>query len=56
MVGLAFDVCVKATALDAKRLGFLTTVIRAASAAVELEAGDADRSAVELAAAGVSLA
>lgn len=56
VVGLAFDVCVKATALDAKRLGFLTTVIRAASAAVELEAGDADRSAVELAAAGVSLA
>lgn len=56
VVGLAFDVCVKATALDATRLGFLTTVIETASAAVELAPGDGDRAAAELAAAGVTLA
>jgi nicotinamidase/pyrazinamidase len=55
VVGLAFDVCVKATALDAQRLGFDTTVIQAASASVELEPGDADRSATELTNAGVNL-
>ena len=55
VVGLAFDVCVKATAVDANRLGFPTTVIQAASAAVELEPGDADSSAAELTAVGVSL-
>ncbi|MEX1005541.1 MAG: isochorismatase family protein [Acidimicrobiia bacterium] len=55
VVGLAFDVCVKATALDANRLGFPTTVIQAASAAVELEAGDTERSEVELTASGVTL-
>jgi nicotinamidase/pyrazinamidase len=55
-VGLAFDVCVKATALDAVRLGHLTTVITTATAAVELEPGDSQRTEAELTAAGVTLA
>lgn len=55
VVGLAYDVCVRATALDANRLGHPTTVIQAASAAVELESGDADRTTTELTAAGVSV-
>lgn len=55
VTGLALDVCVKATALDAVRLGFATTLVREASAAVELEPGDGDRSLDELAAAGVTL-
>lgn len=40
VVGLAADVCVKDTALDAARRGFLTTVLREATRAVELELGD----------------
>ena len=55
VVGLAFDVCVKATALDSHRLGFETAVIQAASASVELEAGDGERSATELTSAGITL-
>lgn len=56
VVGLAFDVCVKATALDAVELGYRTAVLRSASAAVELQAGDSDRTREELATAGVALA
>jgi nicotinamidase/pyrazinamidase len=56
VVGLAFDVCVKATAEDAVRLGHLTTVITAASASVELEPGDTQRTEAELTASGVTLA
>ena len=53
--GLATDYCVKATALDAVRLGFDTTVLVAAIRAVDLEAGDGDRALAELEAAGVEL-
>jgi nicotinamidase/pyrazinamidase len=56
VVGLAFDVCVKATAEDAVRLGHLTTVITTASASVELEPGDTQRTEAELTASGVTLA
>jgi nicotinamidase/pyrazinamidase len=55
VVGLAYDVCVKATALDAVRLGHLTTVLHYASAAVELEEGDAERTTVELTGSGVTV-
>ena len=55
VVGLATDYCVKATALDAVALGFFTTVVRDAVAAVDLEEGDGDRALTEMAAAGVSL-
>lgn len=48
VVGLALDVCVKATALDAVRLGYDTTVIADASAPVELEPGDGERAIAEM--------
>ncbi len=53
VVGLAADVCVKDTALDAARRGFTTTVLRDATRAVELEPGDGARAEEELRAAGV---
>lgn len=55
VVGLAYDVCVRATALDANRLGHLTTVIQHASASVELEEGDTERTTTELTAAGITV-
>ena len=55
VVGLATDYCVKATALDAARLGFRTTVLTDAIAAVDLEPGDGRRALDELGAAGVEL-
>ncbi len=56
VVGLATDYCVRATALDGVRLGFATTVLTDAVAAVDLEAGDGERALAEMRAAGVSLA
>jgi nicotinamidase/pyrazinamidase len=53
--GLATDYCVKATALDAQRLGFATTVLGEAVRAVELQAGDGEQALAELAAAGVTI-
>jgi nicotinamidase/pyrazinamidase len=53
--GLATDYCVKATALDAQRLGFATTVLGDAVRAVELQAGDGEQALAELAAAGVTI-
>ncbi|MEZ0239906.1 MAG: isochorismatase family protein, partial [Chloroflexota bacterium] len=41
--GLATDYCVNATALDAQRLGFETTVLTSAIAAVNLKPGDDQR-------------
>jgi nicotinamidase/pyrazinamidase len=55
LVGLATDYCVKATALDAVRLGFRTAVLTAAVAAVEVQPGDGERAFEELHAAGVEL-
>ncbi len=55
VVGLAADVCVKDTALDAARRGFDTTVLRDATRAVELEPGDGERAEEELRAAGVNV-
>lgn len=52
IVGLATDYCVKATALDAVRLAFDTTVIREGIAPVDLQPGDGDRALEEMAAAG----
>jgi nicotinamidase/pyrazinamidase len=53
--GLATDYCVKATALDAIRLGFDTTVLADASRAVDLQPGDGDRAIEEMAGAGVAV-
>jgi nicotinamidase/pyrazinamidase len=55
VVGLATDHCVKATALDAARLGFRTAVLTSAVAAVNLMPGDGDRALDELRTAGVAL-
>lgn len=55
VVGLALDYCVKATALDAVESGFDATVVRAATAPVDVDPGDGDRAVTELAAAGVSV-
>ena len=55
VVGLATDYCVKATALDAARLGYETTVLLDAIAAVDLEPGDGERALAEMRAAGVTL-
>ena len=56
VVGLATDYCVKATALDAARLGFATTVVERAVAAVNSAAGDGEAALAELEAAGVTIA
>ena len=55
VVGIATDVCVKETALDAVRLGFRTTVLADAVRAVDLEPGDGERALQELASAGVAV-
>ena len=53
--GLATDYCVKATALDARRLGHPTVVLTDAIRAVDLAAGDGDRALAEMAEAGVQV-
>ena len=55
VVGLATDYCVKATALDAKTLGFDTFLLTDAVAAVDLEPGDGARAIDEMRAAGVGM-
>ena len=55
VVGLATDYCVKATALDAARLGFRTSLLTDAIAAVDLQPGDGERAIEELRLAGVTL-
>ena len=55
VVGLATDYCVKATALDARRLGFETAVLADAIAAVDLEPGDGARALDEMRDAGVAI-
>jgi nicotinamidase/pyrazinamidase len=54
--GLATDYCVKATAIDAARLGFETVVLGEGIAAVNLDPADGDRALDEMREAGVSLA
>jgi len=55
IVGLATDYCVKATALDAIRLGFRTVVLTDGIAAVNVAEGDGDRALAELKVAGAYL-
>jgi nicotinamidase/pyrazinamidase len=55
VTGLAEDVCVKETALDAARLGYDVTVPLAATRAVELQDGDAQRAREEMQVAGITL-
>ena len=53
--GLATDYCVKATALDAVRLGFDTSLPTDAVAAVDLQSGDGTRAIEAMEAAGVTM-
>ena len=55
VVGLATDYCVAATAQDAMLLGFATTVLTDAIAAVDLAPGDGERALAALAEAGARL-
>jgi nicotinamidase/pyrazinamidase len=56
VAGLATDYCVRATALDAIRLGFETTLLTGAIAAVDLQPGDGARAIDEMRAAGATIA
>lgn len=56
VAGLALDYCVKATALDARHLGFAVTLITDACRAVNLHPGDGSRALDAMAAAGVRIA
>ena len=55
VVGLAQDVCVKHTALDAVERGYETTVLLDATRPVDVEPGDGDRAVEELRKAGVAI-
>lgn len=55
VVGLAADVCVKETALDAARRGYETEYLLEATRPVEQEPGDADRALRQVADAGVEI-
>ena len=56
VIGLATDYCVKATALDAIALGYRTTLLGDAAAAVNLQPGDGKAALDEMAAAGCVIA
>jgi len=53
VTGLATDYCVKATALDARSLGYETTLLTDAIAAVNLTPGDGEAALAEMREAGV---
>ena len=55
VVGLATDYCVSATALDAARLGYETSLLTDAIAAVDLQPGDGDRALQSMRDAGVAM-
>ncbi|HEY0480204.1 MAG TPA: bifunctional nicotinamidase/pyrazinamidase [Kofleriaceae bacterium] len=55
VMGLATDYCVKATALDARDLGFDTWVIEDGCRPVELHPGDGDRAVAAMRGAGVTI-
>jgi nicotinamidase/pyrazinamidase len=55
VVGLATDYCVRASAIDACREGFDTTVVTDAIRAVNVEPGDGERALEEMKGAGATL-
>jgi nicotinamidase/pyrazinamidase len=55
IAGVATDYCVRATALDSVALGYSTTVLTDAVAAVEVHPGDGERAMADMRAAGVHL-
>jgi nicotinamidase/pyrazinamidase len=56
VVGLATDYCVRASAIDACREGFDTTVVTDAIRPVEVEPGDGERALEDMMRAGAKLA
>lgn len=55
VVGLALDVCVRATALDARRLNYRATVLRSYTKPIAADAGEVSDTVDVLAAAGVEM-
>jgi nicotinamidase/pyrazinamidase len=55
VMGLATDYCVKATAIDARSLGFGTTLVLDACRGVELHEGDVERAVAQMRSAGVMI-
>jgi nicotinamidase/pyrazinamidase len=55
VAGLALDYCVRATALDARRLGFRVVLHREATRGIDAEPGDEDRALEEMREAGVEV-
>ena len=55
VAGLALDYCVKETALDAVALGYRCTVLRKATAPVEINPGDGAAAEAAMVAAGVDI-
>lgn len=53
--GLATDYCVKATAIDAQKAGFHTTVVKKACRPVEVESGDEEKAFGAMLQAGVEV-
>ena len=48
IVGLALDVCVKFTVLDALELGFKTYLVKDGSRGVNLKPGDSEKAVAEM--------
>ena len=55
IAGLATDYCVRATALDAVRLGYRTTILADGIRPVDLAPGDGERALAEMATAGIEV-
>jgi nicotinamidase/pyrazinamidase len=55
VVGLATDYCVKLTALDARQLGFATSLLEDACRGVNLQSGDVERALADMRKAGVRI-
>jgi nicotinamidase/pyrazinamidase len=55
VVGLATDYCVRASSLDAVRLGFDVTVDRAGVRGIDVEEGDSERALDEMRTAGATV-
>jgi len=55
ILGLATDYCVKFTALDARKLGFETWLIREGCRAINIQAGDDQRAIGEMIESGVHM-